>query len=140
MDDHATGGKMTPLQMFSKVQAHLLGQLEQSQNDAGECVYRGPNGTMCAIGCLIKDEHYRPEFEGTAFDFLEPIGAALSRSCGYESRLGLVGEYPYLDRALVDWQNIHDGFRPGRWKEKLLLAHEELVFEMNKDAKEGLNA
>jgi hypothetical protein len=27
------------------------------------CMYRGPNGTKCAIGCLITDEEYDPKME-----------------------------------------------------------------------------
>jgi hypothetical protein len=32
--------------------------------DGFSCGYRGDNGTMCAVGCLIPDEHYSSEFEG----------------------------------------------------------------------------
>lgn len=28
------------------------------------CLYRGPNGTKCAVGHLIKDEFYNSDFEG----------------------------------------------------------------------------
>ena len=30
----------------------------------GTCYYRGPNGTKCAIGHLIPDDKYDPDFEG----------------------------------------------------------------------------
>ena len=29
------------------------------------CMYRGPNGTKCAVGCLIPDEMYLPEMESS---------------------------------------------------------------------------
>src|SRR6056297_2767336 len=29
-----------------------------------ECCYRGPDGIMCAVGCLIPDEEYDSELEG----------------------------------------------------------------------------
>jgi hypothetical protein len=32
-------------------------------NDEGACLYRGPNGTKCAVGFLIDDADYVPEFE-----------------------------------------------------------------------------
>lgn len=30
------------------------------------CAYRGENGAMCAVGCLIPDEMYTPHIEGNA--------------------------------------------------------------------------
>lgn len=127
--------KMTPLQMFSKVQAHLLEQLEQSQNGGGDCLYRGPNGTMCAIGCLIKDEHYSFELEGRSFSGENgPLAFAVAKSCGYESGSELFSEYPFLIGTLGRLQDIHDSFTPGMWKERLLFAHEELVLEMESEA------
>lgn len=42
------------------------------------CLYRGPDGTACAAGCLISDELYDATMEGTGFsdvfhgEFLEP--------------------------------------------------------------------
>jgi hypothetical protein len=33
------------------------------QKPIAGCLYRGPNGAKCAIGHLIRDEDYKPEFE-----------------------------------------------------------------------------
>ncbi len=30
------------------------------------CMYRGPGGLKCAVGCLLTDEEYDPEMEGKA--------------------------------------------------------------------------
>lgn len=38
---------------------------EQSSSSDGKCFYRGPNGRKCAIGWLISEEDYSPEFEAT---------------------------------------------------------------------------
>ena len=54
---------MTSQEMFDKVAAHLRKQNAKSSSEEGECFYRGPNGTSCAIGCLLPDEIYRPEME-----------------------------------------------------------------------------
>jgi hypothetical protein len=35
-----------------------------SVTEKGECLYRGPNGTRCAVGLLIPDEAYFPALEG----------------------------------------------------------------------------
>jgi hypothetical protein len=34
------------------------------------CLYRAPNGGRCAIGCLIPNELYNPEMEGSAITAL----------------------------------------------------------------------
>jgi hypothetical protein len=48
--------------VFSKVEAHLLTQGERSEEE-GVCMYRY-NGLMCAVGCVITDEHYNTDIEG----------------------------------------------------------------------------
>jgi hypothetical protein len=43
----------------------LAGQgFKRSMSPTNGCLYRGPNGTKCAIGHLIRDRDYRPYFEG----------------------------------------------------------------------------
>lgn len=54
----------TAQNIFNKVVAHLRQQGCQALNDNNVCVYRGKNGTKCAIGCLIPDDEYLPSFEG----------------------------------------------------------------------------
>lgn len=54
---------MTPQEIFDTVSTHLITQghpAKKSKN--GKCVYRAPNGDMCAVGCLIKD-YYVPEMD-----------------------------------------------------------------------------
>jgi hypothetical protein len=48
---------------FEKVSRHLFEQGRPSV-ESGTCLYRGPNGTKCAIGCLIPDELYVPDMDG----------------------------------------------------------------------------
>ena len=49
-------------EMFDKVCQHLRTQKKRSfksdfnESSQGTCVYRGPNGTKCAVGALIPDE------------------------------------------------------------------------------------
>ncbi|MGQ7794435.1 hypothetical protein ACUN0C_18675 [Faunimonas sp. B44] len=47
---------------FDTVVRHLFKQGKQAK--FGGCVYRGPEGTKCAVGCLIPDELYSPKLEG----------------------------------------------------------------------------
>lgn len=70
--------KMTNQEIFDKVATHLFTQgvrsvsktcLNDASFDADYCLYRGPNGTKCAVGCLIPDEDYDPTMENrSAYD------------------------------------------------------------------------
>lgn len=60
-------------QVFDKVALHLLKQNARSlaeealgSAESGDCAYRGKDGLMCAVGCLIPDELYYPNMEGSA--------------------------------------------------------------------------
>lgn len=66
--------RMTKQEIFDKVATHLLTQNIKSLRDVTSCedgvlysgcAYRGDNGTKCAIGCLIPDEAYLHEIEGS---------------------------------------------------------------------------
>lgn len=50
-------------EIFDRVLAHMRVQRRASVDDDGACLYRGPNGTACAIGALIRDDEYTPEIE-----------------------------------------------------------------------------
>ena len=62
---------MTDQEIFDRVVAHFIKQGHRSvtvdQHAPGgavpDCMYRAPNGDMCAIGCLISDEAYSPGIE-----------------------------------------------------------------------------
>jgi len=49
--------------IFDYVGAFLFKQAVQSKNGNGSCQYRGPNKTMCAVGCIIPDKFYSSNFE-----------------------------------------------------------------------------
>jgi hypothetical protein len=52
---------MTQSELFATIVNHLWQQKIPAIING--CVYRGPNGTKCAIGCLITDEEYDPRME-----------------------------------------------------------------------------
>jgi len=57
---------MDKQKVFNKVKKHLLTQKKQSFDlDNNQCLYRGPNNTKCAIGCLIPNRLYREAIEGS---------------------------------------------------------------------------
>jgi len=55
-------------EIFDYVEARLKEQRCQSLSpdghNAGECAYRGEEGLMCAVGCLIGDDEYTSGMEG----------------------------------------------------------------------------
>ncbi len=70
------------------------------------CRYRGDNGTMCAVGCLIPNELYRESMEGY------PIHGNL----GYDLRAAVRSVYPRVDMGILhSWQRYHDGQRYQAW-------------------------
>lgn len=60
---------MNRQQIFDTVVSKLL---IQGQNSVDEvvCRYRGPEGRKCAIGHLIPDELYNPDFETRSIDMI----------------------------------------------------------------------
>lgn len=53
---------MEKQEIFDKVYDALLKQGVASIDSNGSCMYRGPNGTKCAIGHLIPDELFEHDF------------------------------------------------------------------------------
>ena len=102
---------MTEQEVFDKVAPHLLTQQVAAygpnpnpgdESQGKSCLYRGPNGTMCAVGCLIPDEVYNPVMEGSGVENLLDA---------YEEELpDLV---PHVD-LLVRLQAVHDRYMPRR--------------------------
>ena len=100
---------MNQQEIFDKVASHLIAQGKQSLrttnqqwNDQG-CAYRGDNGTMCAAGCLIPDEEYKPEFEGRSWTKIQEKIPSLASLASKES--DLIGVLQNLHDSYVDWSS-----------------------------------
>lgn len=80
--------------------------------DAGNCKYRGENGTKCAVGLLIPDSEYKTDFEGQAVTPCKVISnndiTKYVMGKGYDPRL------------LEDLQSIHDVRRVADWEDGFL--------------------
>ncbi len=101
---------MTNQEIFDKVARHLLAQGELSTLcDMSTRAYRGVDGRMCAVGCLIMDEHYDPELEGRTV-VSEPVLEALELS-------GVDVDYALLTK--LQW--CHDRVLPALWRKHLAL-------------------
>lgn len=91
-------------QIFDKAASHLLKQGEKSfiGDSDHECAYRGNNGLMCAVGCLVDDAHYDLSMEGAAVEDSEEVREALEKS-----GIDFHSNAPVL-RLLSNLQWIHD--------------------------------
>lgn len=118
---------MTPQEIFDKVAKHLLHQKVKSYyNQNGTCAYRGSNGTMCAVGCLITDEEYSPDMEGKTVGGLLSWARyrAIERPMFYTEKertlyKGLYERLASHQGLLIELQEIHDGGSPEYWHNRL---------------------
>lgn len=95
---------MRPQEIFETVATHLFKQGEPAKAEAG-CLYRGPNGTMCAVGVLIPDDMYDPMLDDTkGFDSTTIVDIIHD-----EKRSIFVPEYMKDNEYLLSGlQSVHD--------------------------------
>lgn len=119
---------MNHQQIFDKVAAHLLKQNVRSTSSErhGYCQYRGDGGMMCAAGCLIPDDLYKPELEGKTvteeniFQVLVKAGMASEDEADRDEDDDSISpaEGSRLD-LILRLQEIHDDCDVYDWPEKL---------------------
>ena len=100
-------------EVFDKVATHLLKQGSRSRSKSeGQvgCAYRGDDGKMCAVGCLLKDDQYTPELEGK-----------VSREYAVEKALegSGINMTRAMRRMLQELQSCHDNAPISEWPEIL---------------------
>lgn len=88
---------MNNQEIFDTVVNHLRKQNRPSFEDREGCMYRGPGGTMCAVGCLIPDSAYDSDMEHEGVH--AHIVSRLLRGLGYTE--------PQLE-LLYHLQGAHD--------------------------------
>ncbi len=124
---------LTMQQVFDKAATHLLKQGKRSEGHGRAsgadttCLYRGPEGRMCAVGALISDEAYSPTLEGKSARS-EGVRAALEKS-------GCPIDAPAAD-LYARLQRIHDMRPASEWKARLVRAARD--FNLNTDAIDAL--
>ncbi len=99
----ATLPQATAQEVYSQVRKHLLTQKIKSIEEGKGCVYRGPDGLVCAAGCLMSDEEYRAEMERQPWVSLV-------------NKVLVPKEHSRLIAAL---QRIHDMEDPADWEHRL---------------------
>lgn len=95
--------------LFNRVARHLLKQ-NRASTSCGVCRYRGPDGTTCAIGCLIPDSRYSSEFEGKNISALQLYNML--------DKVFTPAQLTELS-MLTALQEVHDYNLPNAWKAKL---------------------
>ena len=112
---------MSDQETFDTVVAHLRKQGRKSQEDR-QCLYRGPDGTKCAVGCLIPDSEYSPKLEMHSIINLE-----------FSRRLPPSLEGLNL-RLLRELQSVHDTWCVYQWEERFqaVAKHYGLVYHAKK--------
>lgn len=96
-------------EIYDKVARHLLTQRAPSLSEEAEgCAYRGDNGLMCAVGCLISDNHYSKDLEGHTVESIEVIESLLDS--------GIDMKDLNISHLLKRFQDIHDKTETIDWK------------------------
>lgn len=67
------------------------------------CMYRGPDGLMCAAGCCIRDEFYRADMEG--------------RGAGWETVSNAITMSGFDVVVATSLQHIHDSWPIRDWED-----------------------
>ena len=53
-------------ELYDYIGTFLIKQGKQSKN--GDCcVYRSPNGTKCAVGCVLSDHYYHKDMDNSGY-------------------------------------------------------------------------
>lgn len=113
-------------EVFDAVVHHLLTQQAKAADDDGACLYRGPKGRTCAVGCLILDEDYSGAMEGKGITMISVLKALRANGVlavnDYElqSFNSVEGNVPYdsltkVGQLLRVLQLIHDEETPDTW-------------------------
>lgn len=105
-------GKDLAQKIFNRVTTHLLTQKRKAVY-CGKCVYRAPDGTSCAIGCLLSPKGYSLVIEARSISNRDNR-LALFRS-GYPIDVDSWGWSSFL----LGLQRIHDQSTPGEWYKDL---------------------
>lgn len=108
---------MNKQEVFDKIVNHLLTQNAKAQDDLGTCMYRGNEGRMCAVGCLITDEAYSPDIEKNAADTEEVLQALRNSGIdadGVDDVNGMTHSH-----FLYEIQQIHDYTPVDIWEKRL---------------------
>jgi len=117
---------LTAQEIFTYVLLFLRKQ-EIASITPGEttCAYRGENGSMCAVGCLISDDEYEVCFEGNTFnDLLDYDDFPLSVVKRLAKHASLLAELQHVHDNYMPWADrpglsLDKYIEPSTWEQKM---------------------
>lgn len=88
---------------FNKVYKHLIKQGKKSVGEHGSCLYRGQDGTKCAVGCLIPDRLYNKDIEhkSAVFRTVRNVLEQLGHDPSFCQELQMIHD----NRGVASWPN-----------------------------------
>lgn len=92
--------------LFKKVRNHLLKQNCRAGDGEDSNLYRAPDGSRCAIGCLIADSAYFPALENL------PVTDTAVLTALYLSGV----DAKYHLKLLKELQRVHDKVPVKNWR------------------------
>lgn len=102
---------LTIQEVFNKSFLGVYNQGCQAMYGDGTCKYRGENGTKCAAGHVILDEHYRFNLENRRINY-PSVGEALILS-----GVDVVHSITPTFYMLQELQNTHDEYDSGDFRQ-----------------------
>ena len=102
---------LTPQQLYDNALNQIRKQGTASHDDDG-CLYRGPNGTMCAVGASIPDDLYFPGMEHVEIRYLLAQSDWFYRT--HTIKIDKLREHlgEENEDLMVHLQRIHDELEP----------------------------
>jgi len=117
---------LTARDIYERVSNHLLAQRAVSEDENGSCRLRSGNGRKCAIGSLIADELYRPEFEGIGISYYRHAKDGSLLRALYASEVNAYD--PHIVELLIELEEVHDDFNVDEWPQLLARVGERHAF------------
>lgn len=121
------------LEALIEIVPPLLKQGCPSHDESGACMYRGQNGTKCAVGHAIADAAYHPGIEN------ELVTDHKVHDCLVKSGFNMDQQ---LEQMFLECQEIHDQTNPDLWRDEFIALaevhltksdYEKFLAELNKN-------
>lgn len=98
----------TDQELFNAVVTHMLGMDGPCKDERGNCAYRGPGGTACAVGALLSDSVLELYFGAIGELFTQYTRSVYD---AYECEADKIPELERLmesEYLMTDLQHVHD--------------------------------
>lgn len=115
-------------EVFDYVVTHMFTQNQRSLlPDGSGCAYRGSDGRMCAVGCLITDDEYeaidllfrRANEQDPAAEQESIEGNRWMSVCLVMNRAGITRPSEDMQMLLTGLQRVHDQYNTRDWPQIL---------------------